>query len=131
MASWLMRIVLSSWKSIGKRRAICSGLQALAFADPLACMPAALPRKSGTRNGSATRVVTTPASGCSTNVRKVLLSASLSVWVDRSDRSACHWAVDARYSRPPLRVAALRRSSWEIFKADRPSRHPISRLERP
>jgi hypothetical protein len=30
MASWLMRIVLSSGKSIGKRRAICSGLQALA-----------------------------------------------------------------------------------------------------
>ncbi|MBA7478507.1 hypothetical protein ES707_13932 [subsurface metagenome] len=28
MASWLMRIVLSSGKSIGKRRAICSGLQA-------------------------------------------------------------------------------------------------------
>lgn len=30
MASWLMRVVMSSGKSIGKRRAICSGLQALA-----------------------------------------------------------------------------------------------------
>ena len=36
MASWLMRIVLSSGKSIGKRRAICSGLQALPIADPFA-----------------------------------------------------------------------------------------------
>jgi hypothetical protein len=35
----------------------------------------------------------------------------------RPDRSACHWAVDARYSRPPLRVAALRRSSREIVEA--------------
>ena len=30
MASWLMRMVVSSGKSIGRRRAICSGLQALA-----------------------------------------------------------------------------------------------------
>jgi hypothetical protein len=36
----------------------------------------------------------------------------------RADRSACHWAVDARYTRPPLRVAALRRNSREMVEAD-------------
>ena len=49
----------------------------------------------------------------------------------RADRSACHWAVVARYSSPPLRVAALRRSSREIVEADRPSRRPISCMEWP
>ena len=62
-------------------------------------------------------------------MRKVALSASLLGLGRRADRSACHWAVVARYSSPPPRVAALRRSSREIVEADRPSRRPISRME--
>src|SRR3954452_3683189 len=40
--------------------------------------------------------------------------------------SACHWAVVARYSSPPPRVAALRRSSLEIVDGERPTRRAIS-----
>ncbi len=47
------------------------------------------------------------------------------------DRSACHCAVVARYSRPPLRVAALRRSSRETVDADRPICRAISRTPSP
>ena len=64
-------------------------------------------------------------------MRKVALSASLLGFGRRADRSACHWAVVARYSSPPPRVAELRRSSREIVEADRPSRHPISCMEWP
>jgi hypothetical protein len=60
-----------------------------------------------------------------------MLSASLVGFGRRADRSACHWAVVARYSNPPLRVAALRLSSREIVEADRPRRRPISCMEWP
>jgi hypothetical protein len=66
-----------------------------------------------------------------TSVRKVTLRASFVGFGRRADRSACHWAVVARYSSPPLRVAALRRSSREIVEADRPSRRPIACMEWP
>lgn len=42
-------------------------------------------------------------------------------------RSACHCAMVARYSSPPLRAAALRRSSRETVDAARPSRCEITR----
>jgi hypothetical protein len=45
--------------------------------------------------------------------------------------SACHWAVLARYSSPPPRVAALRRSSLEIVDGERPSTRAISRTPQP
>lgn len=45
----------------------------------------------------------------------------------RAISSLIHWGV-ARYFNPPLRVAALRRSSREIGEADRPRRRPISRI---
>src|ERR671921_210275 len=64
-------------------------------------------------------------------MRKVALLASFVGFGRRADRSACHWAVVARYSSPPLRVAALRRNSREIVEADRPSRRPIACMERP
>jgi len=48
-----------------------------------------------------------------------------------AERSACHCAVIARYSKPPLRVAALRRSSREIVEAARPSCRAISRTPSP
>lgn len=40
--------------------------------------------------------------------------------------AACHCAVVARYPRPPLRVAALRRNAREIVDAARPSRRATS-----
>ena len=49
----------------------------------------------------------------------------------RADRSACHCAVVARYSRLPLRVEALRRNSREIVEAARPSRRATSRMAQP
>src|SRR5829696_7691243 len=132
MASWLMRIVLSSGKSIGKRRAICSGLQARAHRR--SCLwPCRRPFQdtAGPGMGSPLAATTTPANLSSTYVRKVALRASFVDFGRRADRSACHWAVVARYSSPPLRVAALRRSSREIVEADRPSRPPISCMEWP
>jgi hypothetical protein len=47
----------------------------------------------------------------------------------RVDRSACHCAVVARCSRPPPRVAALRRSSREIVEGTRLSRRATSRTQ--
>jgi hypothetical protein len=49
------------------------------------------------------------------------LRASLAAFGRRNERSACHCAVVARYSSPPQRVAALRRSSREIVEGARPS----------
>src|SRR5205085_10611461 len=118
MASWLMRIVLSSGKSIGKRRAICSGLQALAHRRSLRG-PCRRPFHGTAEQGTGAPVgaTTPPASLSSTYVRKVALSASLVGLGRRADRSACHWAVIARYPNPPPRVAALRRSSRETVEA--------------
>src|SRR5215216_3056323 len=127
-----MRIVLSSGKSIGKRRAICSGLQALAHRR--SCLwPCRRPFQdtAGPGMGSPLAATTTPANLSSTYVRKGALSANFVGFGRRADRSACQWAVVARYSSPPLRVAALRRSSREIVEADRPSRRPISCMEWP
>jgi hypothetical protein len=45
----------------------------------------------------------------------------------RAERSACHCAVIARYSKPPLRAAALRRSSRENLEGARPGWRAISR----
>ena len=49
------------------------------------------------------------------------LTVSFAGFGRRARRSACHCAVEARYSRRPLRVAALRRSSLEIVDGERPS----------
>ena len=64
---------------------------------------------------------------------EVCRTAGVSLWLDeqRSDTAGCHCAVVARYSRLPLRVAALRRNSREIVEAVRPSRRPTSRMEQP
>src|SRR5258707_14160904 len=110
MASWLIRIVSSSGKSIGKRRAICSGLHALAHRR-FCRWPSRrfFQDTAGPVTGMPLGATTMPANLSSTYVRKVALRASLAGFGRRADRSACHWAVVARYSRPPLRVAALRR----------------------
>src|SRR6478672_424138 len=132
MASWLIRIVSSSGKSIGKRGAICSGLHALAHRR-FCRWPSRrfFQDTAGPVTGMPLGATTMPANLSSTYVRKVALRASLAGLGRRADRSACHWAVVARYSSPPLRVAALRRNSREIVEADRPSRRPISCMEWP
>ena len=61
------------------------------------------------------------------------VAASFAGFGRRAARSACHCAVVARYSRPPPRVAALRRSSREIVDAARPAggRSPAPRAPAP
>jgi hypothetical protein len=66
-----------------------------------------------------------------TYLRSAGLVASLAHFGRRAARSACHCAVVARYSIPPLRVAALRRSSREIVEADRHSVRAIWRIPWP
>src|SRR6476619_494404 len=63
--------------------------------------------------------------------RKAAFSTGFACLGRRAARSACHCAVVARYSKPPLRVAALRRNSREIVDAARPSRRATSCLEWP
>src|SRR6476619_2231285 len=63
--------------------------------------------------------------------RKAAFSTSFDCFGRRADRSACHCAVVARYSRPPLRVAALRRNSREIVDAARPIRRATSSAVQP
>src|SRR3954467_5451848 len=72
---------------------------------------------------------TAPVSRSSTWVRNAAFSASFVGLGRRAARSACHCAVVARYSKPPLRVAALRRNSREIVEAARPSRRATSCME--
>ena len=73
----------------------------------------------------------TPASRSCTYLRNTGSATSLATFDRRARRSACHCAVVARYSNPPLRVAALRRSSREIVDAARPAWRAISRTPQP
>src|SRR4051812_41388015 len=128
MASWLMRMVSSSGKSSRKRRAICSGLQAVA--QRRSCRrPCRRPfhGTTGPRTAAPFGAMMTPASRSCTYRRSGSLIASLAAFGRRAERSACHCAVVARYARAPLRVAALRRSSREIVDGARSSRRAISR----
>ena len=124
MASWLMRMVSSSGKSSRKRRAICSGLQAVA--QRRSCRR---PRRrpfhgtTGPCTAAPFGALMRPASRSCTERRSGWLIASLADFERRADRSACHCAVVARYARPPLRVAAWRRSSRAIVDGGR-SRAP-------
>src|SRR6185295_237094 len=127
-----MRMVASPGKSIRRRRAICSGLHAVA--QRRGCRRPCRRPFHGT-TGPCTAVPpgppTSPASLSCTYVRSAAFTASLVGFGRRAARSACHCAVLARYASPPLRVAALRRSSREIVDAARPSRRAISRMPWP
>src|SRR3954449_6728462 len=128
MASGLMRMVSSSGKSSRKRRAICSGLHAVA--QRRSCRrPCRRPfhGTTGPCTAAPFGATTIPASRSCTYRRSGSLIASLADFGRRADRSACHCAVVARYARPPLRVAALRRSSREIVDGARSSRRAIAR----
>jgi hypothetical protein len=117
MVSWLTRMVSSSGKSSLSRRAICSGLQAVAHRR--SCRrPARRPFQGtlGPRISLPFGATTRPASRSCTYSRSAALMASSADFGRRADRSACHCAVVARYSKPPPRVAALRRSSREIVE---------------
>src|SRR3954452_18949977 len=132
MASWLMRMVSSSGKSIRSRRAICSGLHAVAHRR--GCRrPCRRPFQgtTGPRTAALPGPQTSPASLSCTYPRSAAFTASFAGFGRRAARSACPCAVVARYSSPPLRVAALRRSSREIVDAARPSRRAVSRTPQP
>src|SRR5215218_2673518 len=132
MASWLIRMVSSSGKSSRKRRAICSGLHALAHRR--GCRrPCRRPFQgtTGPRTAALPGPQTSPASLSCTYPRSAAFTASFAGFGRRAARSACHCAVVARYASPPLRVAALRRSSREIVDAARPRRRAVSRTPQP
>src|SRR4051812_27734426 len=132
MASWLIRIASSPGKSSRSRREICCGLHALAQRR---CCRRPWRRPFQVTAGPATAAppgaTTAPANRSRTYARSAGFVASLAGFGRRAARSACHWAVVARYSRPPPRVAALRRSSRETVDAARPSRRATSRTPWP
>ena len=115
MASWLIRMVLSSGKSTTRRRAICSGLHALAHRRSFR-WPCRRPFHGTAGPGTKMpfAAATSPASLSSTYMRRAGFSASLANFGRRPDRSACHCAVEARYSKPhhaSRRCAATREIS--------------------
>ena len=132
MASWLTRIAPSPGKSSRSRREICCGLQALA--QRRGCRgPCRRPFHGTTGPDTAAPfgAVTAPDSRSCTYALSAGCVTSLAGFVRRAARSACHCAVVARYSSPPLRVAALRRSSRETVEAARPRRRATSRTPWP
>src|SRR5690349_15388787 len=132
MASWLIRIASSPGKSSRSRREICCGLHALA--QRRCCRrPWRRPLQgtAGPATAAPPGATTAPASRSRTYARSAGFVASFAGFGRRAARSACHWAVVARYSRPPPRVAALRRSSRETVDAARPSRRATSRTPWP
>src|SRR5712691_9430982 len=127
-----MRMDSSSGKSRARRRAICSGLHARAHRR--CCRrPCRRPvhGTTGLRSGAPLGATTTPANRSCTYPRSVALTASFAGFGRQAARSACHCAVVARYSKPPARVAALRRNSREIVDGARASRRAISRTPCP
>jgi hypothetical protein len=132
MASWLIRIAPSPGKSSCSRREICCGLHALA--QRRGCRgPCRRPFHNTAGPGTAAPPgpATAPASRSCTYALSAGCITSFAGFGRRAARSACHCAVVARYSSPPPRVAALRRSSREIVDAARPSRRAISRTPCP
>src|SRR5215207_6409989 len=132
MASWLIRIAPSPGKSSCSRREICCGLHALA--QRRGCRgPCRRPFHNTAGPGTAAPpgAVTAPASRSCTYARSAGRVTSFAGFGRRAARSACHCAVVARYSSPPLRVAAFRRNSREIVDAARPSRRATSRTPCP
>src|SRR5215207_1281080 len=122
-----MRMPSSSGKSISTRFAICSGLHAVAH---LRSWRRGLFRPfhaavCGPATGVASGQQTWPESRSCTYSRSRSFSTSLAVFGRRAISSAFHCATDARYSRVPPRVAALRRSSREIVDGARPTRRAI------
>src|SRR5215470_12097898 len=132
MASWLMRIDASSGKSCGRRRAICSGLHARAHRRGWRA-PCRRPVHGTTGLGTMVPLgaMTPPSNRSCTYCCSSAFTASFAGFGRRAARSACHCAVVARYSRPPERVAALRRNSREIVDGARASRRAIARTPCP
>src|SRR5262245_12115055 len=127
-----MRIDSSSGKSRGRRRAICSGLQARAHRRAWR-----RPRRRPVHGTPGRRTIaplgarTRPANRSCTYPRSGAFTASLAAFGRRAARSACHCPVVARYAKPPARVAALRRNSREIVDGARASWRAISRTPWP
>ncbi len=66
------------------------------------------------------RAITPDRRSC-TYSRSLSLATSFACFGRRARRSACHWALTARYPDEPALVAALRRNSRLIVDADRPT----------
>src|SRR3954452_10937850 len=101
-----MRMVSSPGKSIRRRREICPGLHALAHRR--CCRrPCRRPFQAtaGPTTAAPPGVATAPDRRSCTYVRRAAVVASLALFGRRAARSACHCAVLARYSSPPLRGA--------------------------
>jgi hypothetical protein len=75
--------------------------------------------------------MTAPANRSCTYRCNRVLTTSFAGFGRHAARSACHCAVVARYSKPPERVAALRRNSREIVDGARVSWRAISRTPWP
>ncbi len=124
-----MRIDSSSGKSVFNRLAICSGDQPLThFRSPRcgllrplkgACLGPAIAWPCASRTSPSKRSLTYWSSRA--------LLASFAGFGRLANRSAFHCATEARYSRYPPRVAALRVSSLETVDGLRPMRRAISR----
>jgi hypothetical protein len=114
------------------RFAICSGLHALAQRRS-ARGPCRRPvqRTSGPGTAPPSGLLIAPASRSCTYSRSSWFAAGFAILGRRARRSACHWAVAARYSSRSPRVPALRRSSREIVDGARPVRFAISRTPHP
>ena len=127
-----MRIEVSSGKSISRRCAICSGLHARAHRrDCLRPWRRPFHGTCGPAIVLPPGVAMLPASRSWTYLRSAGFVTSLTGFGLLAERSACHCAVIARYSKPPPRVAALRRNSREIVEAARPSCRAIPRTPSP
>jgi hypothetical protein len=132
MASCDILIDSSSGKSTGSRFAICSGLHEEAHRRSFRG-PCRRPIQGTLGPGTAVPsvlVITPPRRSCTYRLSSGLLT-SFATFGRLARWSACHWPAVARYAKPPLRVAAFRRSSREIVDGDRPSMRAISRTPQP
>ena len=127
MASCDIRMDSSSGKSTRSLLAICSGLHEAAHRR--SCRrPRRRPTQRTFGPGTAApsgAAIRPPRRSC-TYCLSSPFAASLATFGRFARRSACHWAVVARYSRFPLRVAAFRRSSREIVDDERRMRLSVS-----
>ena len=114
-ASCEILIETSSGYALRRRWAICCGLH-----DVAPCRSRRRPGRRpvqaltfGPGTGLPSSALTVPARRSCTERRRRSVVASLALFGRLARRGLCHGAVDARYARPPRRVAALRHRSRE------------------
>ena len=85
----------------------------------------------GPGTGLPSSALTVPARRSCTERRRRSVVASLALFGRLARRGLCHGAVDARYARPPRRVAALRHRSRETVDGALRTRRAMSRTPAP